>query len=95
VATPPSSASASLYEAIHGHRTLLHRLQTKDYERFHQKGRMLPQGLTCINSWLAKDGDRCFQLMETADPSLFETWMENWKDLLRLEIVELGDKPKS
>jgi hypothetical protein len=30
----------------------------KIYERFHQKGRMLPQGLNYINSWLAKDGDR-------------------------------------
>jgi hypothetical protein len=66
----------------------------KIYERFHQKGRMLPEGLTYINSWLAIDGDRCFQLMEAADPSLFETWMEQWKDLLRLEIVELGEKPK-
>jgi hypothetical protein len=65
----------------------------KIYERFHQKGRMLPRGLNYINSWLAKDGDRCFQLMEAADPSLFETWMEHWKDLLRLEIVELGEKP--
>ena len=66
----------------------------KIYERFHEKSRMLPQGLTYINSWLAKEGDRCFQLMEAADPSLFEAWMENWKDLLRLEIVELGEKPK-
>ena len=66
----------------------------KIYERFHQKGRMLPEGLAYINSWLAKDGDRCFQLMETANPFLFEIWMENWKDLLRLEIVELGEKPK-
>lgn len=66
----------------------------KIYERFHQKGRMLPEGLNYVNSWLAKDADRCFQLMEAADPLLFETWMEHWKDLLRLEIVELGEKPK-
>jgi hypothetical protein len=64
------------------------------YERFHQKGRMLPDGLAYVNSWLAKDGDRCFQLMETDDPSLFQEWFKHWKDLVAMEFVELGEKPK-
>lgn len=64
------------------------------YERFHQKGRMLPEGLVYVNSWLEKDGDRCFQLMETDDPSLFEVWFEHWRDLIAIEVVELGEKPK-
>lgn len=64
------------------------------YERFRQKGRMLPEGLRYVNSWLEKDGDRCFQLMETDDPSLFQVWFEHWKDLAAIEIVELGEKPK-
>ena len=64
------------------------------YERFHQKGRMLPEGLAYVNSWLAKDGERCFQLMETDDPSLFRVWFEHWKDLVAIEVVELGEKPK-
>ena len=63
------------------------------YERFQQKGRMLPDGLVYIQSWLEKDGDRCFQLMETNDPSLFERWTAAWKDLVRFEIIELGEKP--
>jgi len=67
----------------------------KIYERFHQKGRMLPPGLMYLNSWLEKDGDRCFQLMETNDPSLFQVWFENWKDLGgTIEVIEIGDKPK-
>ena len=65
----------------------------KVYERFHQKGRMLPEGLAYVNSWLEKDGARCFQVMETDDPSLFQTWLEEWKDLVRIEVVELGEKP--
>jgi hypothetical protein len=65
----------------------------KIYERFRDKGRMLPDGLIYIDSWLAADGDRCFQLMETSDPALFERWMDCWKDLVRFEIVELGKKP--
>jgi len=63
-------------------------------ERFHGKGRMLPDGLTYLNSWLEKDGDGCFQLMETNDPSLFQTGFENWKDLGSIEIVEIGEKPR-
>jgi hypothetical protein len=67
----------------------------KIYERFQQKGRMLPDGLAYVNSWLEKDGDRCFQLMETDDPSLFQVWFERWKDLAAMELVELGEKPKT
>jgi hypothetical protein len=66
----------------------------KVYQRFHQQGRMLPDGLGYVNSWLEKDGVRCFQLMETDDPSLFQVWRERWKDLVEMEIIELGDKPK-
>ena len=73
--------------------TFLPGCKGKIYERFHAKGRMLPDGLVYLNSWLAKDGDRCFQLMETDDASLFQVWLENWKDLLSLEVVELGPKP--
>jgi len=65
----------------------------KIYERFREKGRLLPEGLIYVESWLEKEGDRCFQLMETNDRSLFDRWMENWKDLVRFEIIELGEKP--
>lgn len=75
--------------------TFLPGCKDKIYERFHQKGRMLPEGLTYVNSWLEKDGARCFQLMETDDPSLFQAWLDEWKDLVAMEIVELGEKPKA
>lgn len=63
------------------------------YERFASRGRMLPEGLDYIDSWLEKDGNRCFQLMETDDYSLFEDWIERWKDTTDFEIVEIGSKP--
>jgi hypothetical protein len=65
----------------------------KIYERFHKNGRMLPDGLAYIDSWLEKNGNRCFQLMRTNDPSLFQVWQENWKDLVSFEIIEIGGKP--
>ena len=54
---------------------------------------MLPEGLAYLDSWLEKDGDRCFQLMETNDPSLFKVWLENWMDLVSIEVIEIGEKP--
>lgn len=63
------------------------------YERLHAKGRMLPEGLNYLNSWLEKGGNRCFQLMETNDPDLFTWWFEHWKDLVTFELIEIGEKP--
>jgi Protein of unknown function (DUF3303) len=58
------------------------------YERAAAKGRMLPDGLRYIDSWVVDDGnlDRCFQLMETDDPSLFEVWRSRWHDLGDFEV---------
>ena len=66
----------------------------KVYGRFHTKGRMLPEGLNYIDSWLTKEGDRCFQLMETEQYDLFQVWTAQWDDLTHFEIVEVGIKPE-
>lgn len=59
------------------------------YERAAQRGRMLPEGLRYVDSWIVDDAnlDRCFQLMETDDPSLFEVWLEHWRDLGDIEVI--------
>lgn len=67
----------------------------KIFARLQAKGRMLPDGLIYTNSWLEKDGDRCFQLMESDDPSLFEEWFVHWTDLTDFEVVELGERPEA
>lgn len=63
------------------------------YERFHEKGRLLPAGLVYIDSWLEDQGNRCFQLMETNDVSLFDQWTAHWADLVEFEVIKLGEKP--
>ncbi len=73
--------------------TFLPSCKAKIYERSMPRGGMLPDGLIYINSWLEKDGSRCFQLMEANDPSLFAVWIEKWKDLTAFEVVEIGEKP--
>ena len=65
----------------------------KAYDRFAERGRMLPSGLLFVDSWLSQDDKRCFQLMKTNDPSLFDIWIKNWDDLVSFEIIELGEKP--
>jgi hypothetical protein len=48
----------------------------------------LPPGLAYVDSWIdARTLDRCFQLMETEEPSLFDEWIAEWDDLINFEIV--------
>jgi hypothetical protein len=57
------------------------------YRRLHEKGRMMPEGLEYVSSWIDVDLKICWQLMRTEDESLFQTWIENWKDLADFEVV--------
>ncbi len=57
------------------------------YRRFHQKGRLMPDGLEFVNSWVAADLGRCFQLMECGDIALLQQWVAEWSDLTHFEIV--------
>jgi hypothetical protein len=60
------------------------------YRRFRDKGRMLPEGLTYIDSWLAADLDRCFQVMECDDIALLQEWIAAWANLVAFEIVPIA-----
>jgi len=66
---------------------------TAIYDRLNQKGRGLPDGLYFIDSWLTADNSCVYQLMETANESLFDLWFEYWSDLVSFEIIPLRDKP--
>lgn len=65
----------------------------KIYARNKANGRMLPDGLKYIDSWLTEDGTRCFQLMATDDSELFDLWIEKWIDLVEFEIIPVLDSP--
>ena len=66
----------------------------KVYARFHEQGRLLPEGQCYLNSWLEQGGNRCFQLMETNDQTLFPQWTRLWDDIVAYEIIEIGEKPQ-
>jgi Domain of unknown function (DUF3303) len=57
------------------------------YRRAAERGRMLPDGLAYVESWVDERLDRCFQLMETDDPELFDEWIAHWDDLAEFEVV--------
>ena len=56
------------------------------YRRFRERGRMAPEGLNYITSWVDEDLATCWQVMETADRALLDQWMANWKDLVDFEV---------
>ena len=57
------------------------------YRRFRERGRMAPEGLRYVASWVDLDFKRCFQVMEAEDETLFKAWTANWDDLVDFEIV--------
>ena len=59
------------------------------YRRLHEKGRMMPEGLEYVSSWIDVDLKICWQLMRTEDESLFQTWIDNWRDLADFEVVRV------
>ncbi len=57
------------------------------YRRFRERGRMTPDGLSFVESWVEANCDRCFQLMECDDLRLLQQWAVQWRDLVELEFV--------
>ena len=57
------------------------------YVRFRERGRLAPEGLTYVGSWVTDDLTVCYQVMETPDRALLERWMDAWKDIVEFEVV--------
>jgi hypothetical protein len=57
------------------------------YKRLEEKGRMMPEGLVYISSWIETNYDRCFQVMKCDDEKLLHEWASNWNDLMEFEFI--------
>lgn len=57
------------------------------YRRFRDRGRLAPEGLRYVASWVSTDWSRCYQVMACADRRLLERWVAEWEDLVDFEIV--------
>jgi hypothetical protein len=70
---------------------IIERFKNRDpvpvYRRFRDKGRMAPEGLTYVSSWVTEDMDRCYQVMECDDRRILEQWMSHWSNVTDFEVI--------
>ena len=57
------------------------------YQRFRDRGRLAPQGLSYVSSWVDARIEVCYQVMEAEDRSLIDQWIANWADLVDFEVI--------
>jgi hypothetical protein len=65
------------------------------YRRFRERGRLMPEGLRYVSSWITKDLDLCYQVMECEDRALLSAWMAEWNDLMDFEVIPVMTSPEA
>ena len=56
------------------------------YGRSREHGRMAPEGLQYLSSWVDEKLQICFQLMEAADVNHVHEWIAHWNDIVDFEV---------
>lgn len=56
------------------------------YRRLRERGRMAPDGLAYISSWVDHQFERCYQVMEADDRAVLDEWMANWSEIIDFEV---------
>jgi hypothetical protein len=59
------------------------------YARFAERGRMAPEGLEYVSSWIDPERLLCYQVMRCADRGLLDEWMAHWSDIVNFEVREV------
>ncbi|MFO0961323.1 MAG: DUF3303 family protein [Phycisphaerales bacterium] len=57
------------------------------YARFRERGRLAPEGLEYVNSWITQDMTTCYQVMQTQRRELLDQWIAAWSDLVDFEVL--------
>lgn len=65
------------------------------YARFAAEGRLAPEGLAYVASWVTADLRRCYQVMECGDRRLLDEWMARWADLVDFEVHPVLTSPEA
>ncbi|PYM52338.1 MAG: hypothetical protein DME16_01445, partial [Candidatus Rokuibacteriota bacterium] len=67
-----------LLTGVHMHYMIIERFRDGNplpvYRRFREQGRLAPEGLRDVTSWVTEDLGCCFQVMECEDPQLLTQW---------------------
>jgi hypothetical protein len=80
-ANPISSSPKKLYMVVEHFKD-----NAAVYRRFRDRGRLAPDGLVYVASWVGEKLEHCYQVMETHDPGLLDQWIANWSDLTDFEV---------
>jgi hypothetical protein len=65
------------------------------YRRFRERGRLAPEGLDYVNSWVTPDLTTCYQVMQTDDRRLLDEWLANWADIVNFEVHPVITSPEA
>lgn len=65
------------------------------YARFRTRGRLAPDGVNYVNSWVTADLTRCYQVMESPNRARLEEWMAAWSDLVEFEVIPVITSPEA
>ena len=57
------------------------------YRRFREHGRLAPEGLEYIASWVTTDHEQCYQVMQCDDRALLDEWIAQWDDLVDFDVI--------
>ena len=57
------------------------------YRRFRDRGRLAPEGVRYVNSWVSADLTTCYQVMECDERDLLDQWLANWSDIVDFEVI--------
>jgi hypothetical protein len=73
---------------------VIERFKNQDAQAIHQRfvehGRMMPDGLTYVDSWVEANYDRCFLLVTCDDSKLLQRWVMKWQDLIEFEFIPVA-----
>lgn len=58
-------------------------------DRFDREGRLLPEGVHFVDSWMTEDGAQCFQIMKAGNAQLLQAWLDRWTDLVDFEAFPI------
>ena len=65
------------------------------YRRFRDRGRLAPEGVRYVGSWVTPDLSTCYQVMECDDRALLDVWLANWQDLVDFEVIPVITSPEA
>ena len=65
------------------------------YRRFRDRGRLAPDDVRYVNSWVTSEHTTCYQVMDAPDRAQLEVWLDRWRDLVEFEVVDVITSPEA